>query len=105
MSSDVELPAKGTGNGTRTCEARHVFLRTILSRYMFPIELPETVDGVGQVLAYFVALTKAGVPTEMHIYPQGGHTFGLRPSKSPISKWQAPVERWLDSIGIMSSAH
>ena len=31
------------------------------------------VDGVEQSLTYYVALQKAGVPTEMHLYAQGGH--------------------------------
>ena len=43
------------------------------------------VDGVEQSLAYYVALQKAGVPTEMHLYAQGGHAFGLRPTKLPIA--------------------
>jgi acetyl esterase/lipase len=37
----------------------------------------DQVDGVEQSLAYYVALHKAGVPTEMHLYAQGGHAFGL----------------------------
>jgi hypothetical protein len=35
------------------------------------------VDGVEQALAYYVALHKAGVPSEMRLYAQGGHAFGL----------------------------
>src|SRR5271156_1142327 len=57
------------------------------------------VDGVEQSLAYYVALQKAGVPTEMHLYAQGGHAFGLRPSGLPISHWPALVEQWLHTIG------
>jgi acetyl esterase/lipase len=60
------------------------------------------VDGVGQSLAYYVALKKAGVPTEMHLYAQGGHAFGLRPSKLPISHWPALVEQWLRTIGVLT---
>ena len=33
--------------------------------------------GMPETLAYYVALQKAGVPTEMHLYAQGGHAFGL----------------------------
>lgn len=44
------------------------------------------VDGIEQSLAYYVALQKAGVPTEMHLYAQGGHAFGLRTSKLPIAQ-------------------
>jgi acetyl esterase/lipase len=62
------------------------------------------VDGIAQSLAYYVALNKAGVPTEMHLYAQGGHAFGLRPSKFPISNWPKLVETWLDTIGMTGAA-
>jgi acetyl esterase/lipase len=61
------------------------------------------VDGVEQSLAYYVALQKAGVPTEMHLYAQGGHAFGLRPSKLPIAQWPRLVETWLGTIGMISN--
>lgn len=61
------------------------------------------VDGVEQSLAYYVALQKAGVPTEMHLYAQGGHAFGLRPSKLPITQWPRLVEAWLGTIGMISN--
>jgi acetyl esterase/lipase len=59
------------------------------------------VDGVEQTLAYYVALQKAGIPTEMHLYAQGGHAFGLRPTKLPIGRWPAVVEEWLHTIGVL----
>ena len=31
------------------------------------------VDSVNDSLAYYIALKKAGVPAEMHLYAQGGH--------------------------------
>ncbi len=61
----------------------------------------DDVDGVQQALAYYVALQKAGVPTEMHLYAKGGHAFGLRPSGLPISHWPALVETWLHTIGML----
>lgn len=60
------------------------------------------VDGVEQALAYYVALQKAGVPTEMHLYAQGGHAFGLRKSQLPIGQWPRLVETWLHTIGVLS---
>ena len=56
------------------------------------------VDGIQQSLAYYVALQHAGVPTEMHLYAEGGHAFGLRPSTLPIAKWPRLVETWLTTI-------
>lgn len=62
------------------------------------------VDGVEQSLAFYVALQKARVPTEMHLYAQGGHAFGLRPSKLPIGQWPKLVEIWLVTIGMVDAA-
>ena len=61
------------------------------------------VDGVEQSLAYYAALQKAGIPTEMHLYAQGGHAFGLRPSKLPIAQWPRLVETWLGTIGVVNA--
>ncbi len=60
------------------------------------------VDGVEQALPYYVALQKAGVRTEMHLYAQGGHGFGLRQSKLPIAQWPRLVETWLHTLGVIS---
>jgi len=60
------------------------------------------VDNVDDSLAYYVALSKAGVPAEMHLYAQGGHAFGLRRTELPITRWPQLVEKWLHSIGMIS---
>lgn len=62
----------------------------------------DDVDGVNQSIAYYIGLKDAGVPVEMHLYAQGGHAFGLSPSKLPISHWPALVEQWLVTIGVLS---
>jgi acetyl esterase/lipase len=59
------------------------------------------VDRVEDALSYYVALKKAGVPVEMHLYPEGGHAFGLRPTKFPATRWPQLVETWLVSIGMI----
>ena len=59
------------------------------------------VDNVNDSLAYYIALKKAGVPVEMHLYAQGGHAFGLRPTKFPITRWPQLVETWLVTIGMI----
>ncbi len=60
------------------------------------------VDNVDDSLAYYIALRKAGVPVEMHLYAQGGHAFGLRRTKFPITGWPQLVETWLRTIGMIS---
>jgi acetyl esterase/lipase len=62
----------------------------------------DPVDPVENSLVYFMALKKAGVPVEMHLYAQGGHAFGLRRTKFPITQWPQLAETWLHSIGVMS---
>ncbi|HWB33485.1 MAG TPA: alpha/beta hydrolase [Acidobacteriaceae bacterium] len=61
----------------------------------------DNVDGINQALVYYIALKNAGVPAEMHIYAQGGHAFGLRPTKLPATHWPALVETWLGTIGVL----
>lgn len=60
------------------------------------------VDNVNDALAYYIALKNAGVPVEMHLYAQGGHSFGLRRTKLPITAWPQLVETWLRTIGMVS---
>jgi len=59
------------------------------------------VDNVNDSLAYYIALKKAGVPVEMHLYAQGGHAFGLRRTEFPITAWPELVEKWLGTIGMI----
>jgi acetyl esterase/lipase len=59
------------------------------------------VDNVNDSLAYYIALKNAGVPVEMHLYAQGGHAFGLRRTKLPITGWPQLVETWLETIGVI----
>ena len=56
-------------------------------------------DGVGVEgpLFYYLALKKAKVPAEMHLYPVGGHGYGLRESKNLVSTWPSRVEDWMRS--------
>jgi acetyl esterase/lipase len=60
------------------------------------------VDNVNNSLVYYIALKNAGVPVEMHLYAQGGHAFGLRRTKLPVTAWPQLVETWLETIGIIS---
>jgi len=59
------------------------------------------VDDVHDSLAYYIALIKAGVPVEMHLYAHGGHAFGLRRTELPITAWPQLLETWLETIGMI----
>ncbi len=62
----------------------------------------DSVDTAQNSLVYYIALKKAGVPVEMHLYAHGGHAFGLRRTKLPITEWPGMVEKWLGTIGMIS---
>jgi acetyl esterase/lipase len=53
---------------------------------------------VANSLHFYEALQRNGVPAEMHIYPKGGHGFGLY---NPTSKdqWPDRLRDWMDSNG------
>ena len=61
----------------------------------------DPVDNINNSLVYYLALKNAGVPVEMHLYAQGGHAFGLRRTKFPITEWPRLVETWLGTIGMI----
>ena len=60
-------------------------------------------DGVSceNSVQLFLALKKAGVPADLHIYSSGGHGFGLRPSDQPVSTWPQRCEDWLRLRGLL----
>ncbi|OJV43856.1 MAG: xylanase [Acidobacteriales bacterium 59-55] len=55
-------------------------------------------------LVYFQALKEAKVPAELHIYAEGGHGYGLRPTELPITHWPALAETWLHTIHILGAS-
>lgn len=59
------------------------------------------VDSVYDALAYSIALHRAGVPVEIHLYAQGNHAYGLRPTELPITRWPLLMETWLHTIGML----
>lgn len=63
--------------------------------------MDDPVDDVRNSIAYALALREAKVSLEMHIYPEGGHAFGLRPTRFAISKWPTLVETWLHTIKVL----
>jgi len=62
----------------------------------------DPVNSVNNSLVYYIALKNAGIPVEMHLYAQGGHAFGVRRTKFPITNWPNLVETWLGTIGMTS---
>lgn len=60
------------------------------------------VDTIWDAVSYYAALLKAKVPVEFHSYAEGGHGFGLRPTKYPATAWPQLVDVWLHTIGMVT---
>jgi acetyl esterase/lipase len=54
---------------------------------------------VENALFYSAALNTHHVPFELHIYPSGGHGYGLRPSQDVVTTWPARAADWMRSHG------
>jgi acetyl esterase/lipase len=49
--------------------------------------------------AFYLALKKAGVSGELHVYARGGHGFGMRDNRQPVSTWPTRLEEWMTDRG------
>lgn len=57
-------------------------------------------DDISNGLAdLYLAMKKAGVPVELHIYGSGGHGFGIRPGNRAVDHWPGRVVDWMHDIG------
>jgi acetyl esterase/lipase len=52
-------------------------------------------------LVYYRALKNAKVPVEMHLYPAGGHGYGLRSDVAPLKTWPKRAEEWMAAQGLL----
>jgi acetyl esterase/lipase len=56
---------------------------------------------VENVIGYAMALKAAKVPMELHVYPTGGHGYGLRPTKDYVTSWPQRAADWMQSRGLL----
>jgi acetyl esterase/lipase len=59
----------------------------------------DTVVPVENAVAYFLALRKAGVPTEMHVFKDGAHGTGLGMQSATLAEWPRLLANWLRASG------
>lgn len=60
--------------------------------------------GVENSILLYLALKRAGVACEMHVWAEGGHGYGIRPSRFPHSTWPARAADWLNLRGFLKPA-
>ena len=60
-------------------------------------------DAAENAIAYLMALRHAKVPAELHLYPKGGHGYGLRPSPNEVSHWPDRAAEWMKASGLLTA--
>jgi acetyl esterase/lipase len=63
-------------------------------------------DGVRveNALYYYLALKNAKVSAEMHLYPNGGHGYGLRRTEVGVTSWPDRLADWMRTSGWLKAA-
>jgi hypothetical protein len=55
-------------------------------------------------VAFYLALRKASVPAELHIYEKGRHGVGLAKEVPGTSTWSDRCRDWLQGRGLLERA-
>ena len=63
----------------------------------------DTAVPVENSLEFFKACKAKGVSAELHVYPKGGHGFGLVNKTTP-ARWMDHLKSWLDSMDFLKGA-
>ncbi len=90
---DPELAEKMSGELQVTAETPPTFL--ILSN-------ADTAVPAENSVYLYLALRKAGVPAEMHIFEKGAHGFGLGQLNHILSNWMELYEKWMGQRGLLN---
>jgi acetyl esterase/lipase len=59
---------------------------------------------VENAVRFYLALRKAGVPAEMHIFANGPHGVGLALGDPALSMWPTLLSNWLRARGLLTPA-
>jgi acetyl esterase/lipase len=54
-------------------------------------------------IEFYQALLKAGVPSEMHVFPKGAHGSGLGKGDAVLDQWPGLLESWLRAQGLLTA--
>ncbi len=55
------------------------------------------------VAKLYIALKRANVSAELHIYESGGHGYGLRSTELPVTTWPDRMEEWMRQLGFLEA--
>ena len=64
----------------------------------------DIISDVRHSVVAYLALKRAGIPAELHVYATAAHDFGVRPSDHPCSTWTQSCAHWLRHQGLLEEA-
>ncbi len=67
----------------------------------FLVQAQDDKSYINSSLFYYYALKEANVPSAMHLYPSGGHGYGLRNTGQLVNEWPFRAVNWLSEIGML----
>ncbi len=71
----------------------------------FIVQTQDDTIGVENSIYYYIALKNAGVQSELHVFPTGGHGYGMEPGENQaVSQWPKLCEQWLKQIGVIQKS-
>jgi acetyl esterase/lipase len=83
------------------CNDRQVTAKTPPT-FLFHTSADKVVPPENSVL-FYLALRKAGVPAELHVYEKGPHGVGLAPRDPVLSSWSDRLADWLRVRGLLNA--
>ena len=89
---DPQLAASLSGEKSVTRETPPTFIFQTNEDTTVPAE---------NAVHYFLALRKAGVPAEMHVFERGPHGVGLANGDPALSEWSKLLANWLRVHGVI----
>lgn len=61
----------------------------------------DIISDPGHSVVMYLALKRAGIPAELHVYANAAHDFGVRASAQPCSTWTRSCLRWLRKMQLL----
>jgi acetyl esterase/lipase len=63
----------------------------------------DPISDVDHTVVMYLAMKRAGVPAELHVYASGGHGFGVRHVNHPCATWTERCTDWLRNQGFLKA--
>lgn len=61
----------------------------------------DQISDVEHSVTFYLALKRAGIHSDLHVYASGGHGFGVRPTKAACATWTQACTAWLTHRGFL----